>query len=51
MEHLRHLIKKTKRKASQNKQDIPIKFEEARILNKVHLLTETKNLNNIKNKG
>ena len=51
MEYLRHLIKKTKRKASQNKQDIPIKFEEARILNKVHLLTETKNLNNIKNKG
>jgi len=37
MERLRHQIK-TKRKASQKKQGIPTKIEEAGTLNKVHLL-------------
>jgi hypothetical protein len=43
MERLRHQIK-TKKKTSQDKQDILIKTEETGILNKVHLLSETKNL-------
>jgi hypothetical protein len=43
MECLRYRIKTT-RKASQNKQDIPTKTEEVETLNKIHLLTETKNL-------
>ena len=43
MECLRHQIK-TKRKVSQNKQDISTKTEEAGTLNKIHLLTEIKNL-------
>jgi hypothetical protein len=43
MEHLGHQIK-IKRKTSQNKQGIPIKIEEVRTLNKVHMLIETKNL-------
>jgi hypothetical protein len=43
MECLRYRIKTTK-KALQNKQGIPTKTEEARTLNKVHLLSETKNL-------
>jgi hypothetical protein len=42
VEHLKDQIK-TKRKASRNKQGIPIKTEEVGTLNKVHLL-ETKNL-------
>jgi len=43
VERLRRRIK-TKRKASQNKQGIPTKTEEAGTLNKVQLLSETKNL-------
>jgi hypothetical protein len=43
VERLRHRIK-TKRKALQNKQVIPITTEEAGTLNKVHMLSETKNL-------
>jgi len=43
VERLKHRIK-TKRKASQNKQGIPTKTEEAETLNKVQLLSETKNL-------
>jgi len=43
MKRLKHRIK-TKRKASQNKQGIPTKTEEARTLYKVQFLSETKNL-------
>jgi hypothetical protein len=43
VERLRHQIK-TKRKALQNKQVIPTKTEEVGTLNKVHQLTDTKNL-------
>jgi len=43
MERLRHRIK-TKRKTSRNKQGIPTKIKDAGTLNKVHLLTKTKNL-------
>jgi len=43
VERLRYRIK-TKRKALQNKQDMPTKIEEVGTLNNVHLLSETKNL-------
>jgi len=43
VERLRYRIK-TKSKASQNKQGIPTKTEEAGTLNNVHLLSKTKNL-------
>ena len=43
MKHLKYQIK-TKKKVSWNKQGISIKAEEADTLNKIHLLTEIKNL-------
>jgi hypothetical protein len=43
MERLRYRIR-TKRKALQNKQGILTKIKEAGTLNKVHLLSEIKNL-------
>jgi hypothetical protein len=42
-ECLRHWVK-TNKKASQNKYDIPTKTKEVGTLNKIHLLTKTKNL-------